>query len=253
MDARLPELERLMERDACDLKDIEAFVTADPSLVVTVIRASNAAYYRSPKLITNLRDAVVRIGNRQVFALLLETLVQRSFQVTSPEGRKVISGCWRNATLTARLVRRLAEWTGLGRPEDVYVAGLLHNLGEMVLIWRAIEGSASGLGARLEADAGRIAGTHESLGRIVATRWGLPPLVQILTGFHHTPRPGGRPEDEKLRLAVLATWALSRRVLGEYLPNQAPVDPDTIFDEMGLAEPLRQRLNDECTAATAGL
>lgn len=116
--------------------DIEKAIIHDPALVAVVIRASNSAQYRSPRMVTNLRDAVVRMGMQQVFSVMVASTVVRGLQVASPRGHGLLQQLWKTAMLTGELGRCIAESEQLPRPEELYLAALLHNLGEMVLVWR---------------------------------------------------------------------------------------------------------------------
>ncbi len=253
LDPGLPELQGLMARPECPVDDVERFVVKDPALVVAVLKVANSAYFRSPRLVTSIREACVRLGNRQVFALLLESLLRRTFTAPSPDARQFFDGMWRNAALTARVARRLAEWQRFARPEDVYVAALLHNLGEFVMAWRVVQAADGHLGSAIEAAAADIAKEHERVGQLAAQRWGLPPMVQVLAGSHHHVRRGEPSQDAAMRAAVTACWHLSRSVAGEYLPDMEAPDPLPLFDEMGLSEQLRARIAEECIAAMEGL
>lgn len=253
MDAKLGELQEMMAQPDCPVEDVERFVIRDPALVVAVLKMANSAYFRSPRLVTNIREACVRLGNRQVFALLLESLLRRTFTANSPAAQGVFEAMWKNAALTARVARRLAEWQRTGRPEDAYVAALLHNLGEFVMVWRIVGDAPHDLMQRLADEAPRIALEHETIGSLAAQKWGLPPQVQALAGDHHRKRKGEVPQDTALRLSIVACWALSRSVGGDYLPNMAPADALALFDEMELPDALRQRIAEECFAALEGL
>ncbi len=253
LDPGLAELQEMMGRPECPVDDVERFVVKDPSLVVAVLRMANSAYFRSPRLVTNIREACVRLGNRQVFALLLESLLRRTFTAPKADVKQLFEGMWRNAALTARVARRLAEWQRFARPEDVYVAALLHNLGEFVLAWRVAGEHEGDVAHALATEAERIQREHEAVGQLAAQKWGLPPMVQVLAGNHHRVRHGEPAQDAAMRAAVSACWHLARSVGGEYLPGMQAPDPLPLFDEMGLSEQLRARIAEECIAALEGL
>jgi len=223
LDHRAGLVQQLMAREECSIGDVESVVASEPRLVTSVVRTANSAYYHSPRVITNLHDAVVRIGVRQTLAILLETLVQRSFQPMHPEAQAVLSAAWENAGLTARFARRLAEWESLGRAEDVYLAALLHNIGECLLVWRLYRTPVRA--GQLVEESPRIAAHHESAAELAVERWGMPPLVASLAAFHHRSRLGESPRDAALRRLVLGAWALSRELQGDYLPDLPAVDP----------------------------
>lgn len=223
LDQRAGLVQQLMAREECSIGDVETVVATEPRLVTSVVRTANSAYYHAPRVITNLHDAIVRIGVRQTLAILLETLVQRSFQPMHPEAQAVLSAAWENAGLTARFARRLAEWESLGRAEDVYLAALLHNIGECLLVWRLYRTPVRP--GQLVEESPRIAAHHESAAELAVERWGMPPLVASLAAFHHRARLGETPRDAALRRIVVGAWALARELQGDYLPDLPPVDP----------------------------
>ena len=227
IDCRASKVQRLIAKDDCSVGDVEAVIATEPTLVTAVLRTANSAFYQSPRPITNLRDAIVRVGVRQTLNRALETLIQRSFQIVHPEGRSVLVGSWANAGLTAQFARRLADGDGLGRGDDIYLAALLHNIGECLLVWRMYRTPVQP--GQLAAESPRIAAQHECAAEACLEKWGMPPLVASLAAFHHRPRHAENPREAALRRAITGSWALARRLQGDYLPNMAPIDPHTEF------------------------
>ncbi|GDX82697.1 hypothetical protein LBMAG42_45080 [Deltaproteobacteria bacterium] len=251
LDSRFEKLDALMRREDCSTIDVERFASQDLVLVQAIITASNMAYYRSPKMVTNLRDAIVRVGNKQVFALMMETLMRKAFDVPSAEAKSVLSAMWQNATLTAQLTRRLAEWEGFARPEDAYVAALLHNLGECVMVWRLLQ-HPGGMG-RLAAEVPGIAANHEAVGFAAGQKWGCPPLAQVMMRSHHSAGRTESPREADLRNAIMGCWALARQLLGDYLPDQPGVESADHFADLRLSESVLTRLANECAEALKGV
>lgn len=251
LDARFEKLEALMRREDCSTIDVERLASQDLVLVQAIIRAANMAYYRSPKMVTNLRDAIVRVGNKQGFALMMETLVRKAFDVPSAEAKSVLAAMWQNATLTAQLTRRLAEWEGFARPEDAYIAALLHNLGESVMVWRLLQ-QPGGLG-RLAAEVPGIAANHEAVGFAAGQKWACPPLAQVMMRSHHTAGRTESPREADLRHAIVGCWALARQLLGDYLPEQPGEESADHFAELRLSDSVLTRLASECAEALKGL
>lgn len=251
LDARFEKLDALMRREDCSTIDVERFASQDLVLVQAIIKASNMAYYRSPKMVTNLRDAIVRVGNKQVFALMMETLMRKAFDVPSVEARSVLGAMWQNATLTAQLTRRLAEWEGFARPEDAYVAALLHNIGECVMVWRLLQ-QPGGIG-RLAAEVPGIAANHEAVGFAAGQKWGCPPLAQVMMRSHHSAGRTESPREADLRHAIMGCWALARQLLGDYLPDQAGEESADHFAELRLSDSVLARLAGECAEALKGV
>lgn len=253
LDERTVRLQELIQSEDASFPQVEEFVAQEPTLVAALLRTANSAYYRTPKLITNLHDAVVRVGVRHSLTLILQWLLARAFAVPGTEAQARLRAVWANATLTARLTRRLAEWEGCARPDDAYLAGLLHNVGEAVLVWELYRPGGVVGPARFAAEGPRIVLHHEAVGRTATERWGLPPLVQGLAGHHHHARVGEPPRDAQLRLATIAAWNLARELLGEYLDGQPEADSAAALDALGLSPTSRQRLARECALAVADM
>jgi hypothetical protein len=135
--AALAELQALIGNPHTGTEEVERLAVKDPGLLMALLSASNAAYYRSARPITTVREAVVRLVVRQALAVLLERVLREGFRASDPDTTAILVAMWNNAALTARLARRLAEWYGVCSADDAHLAGLLHDFGEMTIVWRA--------------------------------------------------------------------------------------------------------------------
>ena len=248
----IAQVERLRAQVNVGVADLEKVVTHDPALLAAVIRASNSAQYRSPRMVTNVKDAIVRMGIQPVLSVMVAHSVARGLRVANPRGQALLQALWKNATLTADLARCLGESEQLLRPEELYVSALLHNLGEMVLVWRHFEDGGGDSPEVMQELAFRVADEHESVGMTTATSWGLPPLAQNMAGYHHIARPNEPRSDTIARHVVRACWGLSRKVLGDDLDGQEPVDANVELDAIGASQASRTRLARHCAAVLSG-
>jgi HD-like signal output (HDOD) protein len=248
----IAQVERLRAQVNVGVADLEKVIPHDPALLAAVIRASNSAQYRSPRMVTNVKDAIVRMGIQPVLSVMVAHSVARGLRVANPRGQALLQALWKNATLTADLARCLAESEQLPRPEELYVSALLHNLGEMVLVWRHFEDGGGDSPEAMQELAFHVADEHESVGMTTATSWGLPPLVQNMAGYHHTVRPHEPPSDTIARHVVRACWGLAREVLGDDLDGQEPVEPNVELDALGVSQATRTRLARHCAAILSG-
>lgn len=243
---RLADLQALMGRVDCDTVDVERLASSEPGLLASLVSTSNSAYYRSPRSIGSLRDAIVRMGVRQSLAVLLERVMRDGFALPDARASAVLGGCWKNALLTARISRRLAEWYGGVSPDDAFLAGLLHNIGEITMLWRTLRSSPDPARTVIEV-ASRVVTHHESVGETVIRPWGLPPAVLRVTQSHHAPALGETPGETRLRLIVLAAWEESRCQQGDYLPVLHPPALPSPFDALPPGALERLRADGDCT------
>jgi HD-like signal output (HDOD) protein/CheY-like chemotaxis protein len=246
LDSRMSRLQRLRQQLVCGVDEVLDLVGNDQALAATCLRAANSSLYGATQPIKSLRQACVQLGNRRVMAFAAEALVQGAFQAQRPVFRAILAGLWRSSLLTARTTEQLARHayrsnplarTALPPPDELHVAALLHNVGELLLL-RLLdqvpdfdapdETTLAVLGEAVHA-------RHESFGGRLARRWALPKLVTSLAGAHH--RPGSSPEpnaEALVRHLVVAAWAMTLRGGFGYLPSPPPPAPDELLAEIGV-------------------
>ncbi len=215
----LPAIRALMEDLTCGVDPILAVVGKDAAVAGNVLRTAKMSHRIKEG---NLRDVALKVGNRKVLATAHEVVLRDTLGVTSGPLARVGKKLWANVQVTARGAQELAELMGLPDPEGFYVDGLLHNVGEVIMLKlfskRLTEDAVGGLG--LERLAEEISKAHQQVGRRVLEAWGMPPHVVRVAAFHHRDDPN--PEDTMAkvrRMVVLAAWALAQRAGFTYLPG----------------------------------
>jgi len=159
-----------------------------PNIARRAIALSNTSFYRGTRSITNLKDAVIRLGNRTVVNEAQTLLHREFFEVKNPAFALFFKKLWARTLFSAALVRELVRVQRLGDPENAYLAALFHNVGEIVLL-RYI-GTNIEPGAALNADdmeqLKRICSDHhERVGMTLLRAWKFPTECIALAGKHH--------------------------------------------------------------------
>jgi HD-like signal output (HDOD) protein len=119
----------------------------------------------------------------------------------------------------------------------MFIAGLLHNLGELLCLklfadLRA-DAPAEGLLDELAPEIERV---HEDFGMALARSWNLPMSLVRIIGYHHRPRPGASTDESVVRHLILAASKMALKAGFQYLPNQSGADPVPDLKKLGLAE-----------------
>jgi HD-like signal output (HDOD) protein/CheY-like chemotaxis protein len=242
LDRRVAQVSGLMERPDCSVDEVLALLERDPTLAAVVLRAANSSYFNRGTRIHGLRDACLRLGNQHVVALTIEGLVTSACVCRREPFRTIVERFWQNAFVTARAVDWLSRHVARGgagppsgrRPsaDELYVAGLLHNVGELLLVQVLAdvpELELSGAGDLAEL-AEAVTEAHERFGGALAEAWGLPPLVAALAGGHHEeplgePPPGAVAAGPSVWRLVVAGWRLALSAGYMYLPGQEQESP----------------------------
>ncbi len=246
-DKRVQELQRLSNRVDLTNEVILRFVGNDATLAPSVLRHANSVLFRGSRAITHLGEACNRLGGRNVVALCMESLMRQGFVVQREPWATVVRNAWRCSALTARIAGGWARQVKHSIPADqIHVGALLHNVGELLIVGWAADGTL-----QLPAEAGLtdlaaiVARGHERAGELAMGRWGMPLPLRQLAGYHHVPLSSEDPSVRALRLLTIAAWARSSELLGNYLPGGDAGDCDAALTQLGVPAAEIKRLRDE--------
>jgi putative nucleotidyltransferase with HDIG domain len=166
----------------------------DPGLTANVLRIANSAYFGAAQEIGSLRDAFVRIGARRLFELTVGTSVGPLMREALPGYALRRHELLRHSAWTAVASERLAAELRLRAPDMLFTAGLLHDIGKIILdpfveAHRAtLEAAADRLHANFEAAERDVLGMdHAQAGAAVLRQWRLPPQLVEAVAYHHDP------------------------------------------------------------------
>lgn len=181
---------RLARDPDVDFREIVKVISADQTLTARVLRASNSALYGTSREVQTIRQAVVLLGRDAVTQLVLSVSVLNMQAGGDREGFDR-AAFWRHSMAVAVAARGLATRFGVD-PERAFIAGLMHDIGKLVLAEHygqryAKLFSIARRGARplhrIERDIFSV--DHAIVGQALCEHWKLDsPLAQAVTGHH---------------------------------------------------------------------
>jgi HD-like signal output (HDOD) protein len=226
-------LSHLLEDPDCTLAMLAEVIEHDPALSARILKLVNSAFYALPNKVDSIIEAVNYVGMRQINDLVLATEVVQRFEQIPPELEDIYS-FWRRSLRCAVLARRLgAERKGEGCNESLFLAGLLHRIGLLVMYDRIPELARK---AMLEARH-RSLPLHEvqqdlfgfdyaMLGAALARCWKLPEMLCSVLAYHIHPEQA----DAFQREAALIHLSLVACQRDSFEPKQIePLLPDNPF------------------------
>jgi putative nucleotidyltransferase with HDIG domain len=144
-----------------------------------------------------MRQAIAVLGFRSVRLLITACAVTGSF-VPAPGSRFDFPRFWRHAVGTAVAARALAPHLRIDA-ETAFTAGLLHDIGRLVLATRLVEANEAMLAYRAEhdcyiadAEQALFGFDHAVVGSALAAHWKFPAEIQAAVARHHAPADDGR-------------------------------------------------------------
>jgi HD-like signal output (HDOD) protein len=134
----LPELvtrlTQILEDEArASSKQIAQLVRNEPAVAATVLRMANSVVFGGLHPISDLSQAIARLGFKQVTSVVTAISHRGHFKSEDPVKKTLLQTLWSHAVATALAAKRLAGPTG-GDPEEAFVAGLLHDAGKLLVL-----------------------------------------------------------------------------------------------------------------------
>lgn len=171
--------------------DLKEAVEVDPALSARVLRVVNSAAYGLRTTITNLHQAVSYVGFNQIRNLALTASVSEVFKSNQPIGTYQRTGLWKHMVSVGLCARLLASRQNLSGFEDAYLAGLLHDIGIILIDQHAHDRFRQIMlslhdGTTLTAAENAVLGfDHCALGARIAEIWRFPELTRAAVRYHH--------------------------------------------------------------------
>ncbi len=128
------ELRRVLSDMTADSEHVLKVLEKDPSLAARIIATANTATYGGRGRITDLKSAITRLGNRTIAGIAQTAAFRGMFAFRTPAFKQVFKAMWQGQLVGACLARELCSEAKLKDPDEVYLAGLLHNAGEPFLL-----------------------------------------------------------------------------------------------------------------------
>jgi putative nucleotidyltransferase with HDIG domain len=176
-------------------EEVARILALDPSLTARTLRLANSEFYGFPRKVGSIDLAVVVLGPNTLRDLVLSASVFK----TLGEADADMEGLWNHSLACGVAARCLAERTGYRLSSEAYAAGLLHDIGKVVLHhtdperFQAVVAMVREVGETMEtAERGLFGSSHAEVGAWLAERWGLPADLVEAIACHHQPEAAVR-------------------------------------------------------------
>ncbi len=231
-------------------QDIARVIGEDQGLTGRLLKVVNSAFFSFPRPVETVAQAVTVVGTSQIRDLALATSVMSMFDGVPPELVDVES-FWFHSLSCGVTARTIAGQRGEDNVERFFVAGLLHDIGHLVIYMRA--GEEAKQAVDLSADSGRplldcerevLGCDHAQVGRALLDQWNFPGAFREAVGYHHNPRLATKfpVEAAAVHVSELTAHALLWGRSGE---RKVPPFDATAWDTLGFDAPLIPMLVDE--------
>lgn len=191
-------LTQMVSDSRCNLDEVTELIAFDQALTLKLLRAANSASSGSAEPVSDVRQAVTRMGTAHVLTLAVAAGAKSHLQAGLPAYGLAEGALWRHAVAAAVGAEVVPRFCGVDVPPETFTAALLHDVGKLVISRFVTPEVARTLAetrddealVRLEAETNLLGAHHGELGGRIAEHWSLPARVVKGIVHHHAPERG---------------------------------------------------------------
>jgi putative nucleotidyltransferase with HDIG domain len=180
----------MSQRPSTTVAELSEVIERDPGLSARVLRMANSALYAPTRPCTSISNAAVRLGIRNIGRIAVALVAQGMFDDVDPLGARIRDHC----IGVSLLVRRLALGVRQVDPDDLFLVGLLHDIGKLLamqtseLDYHSIDGDLKNYPTEAHLKERQLVGwDHAVLAAHVIEQWQLPREIATIVALHHQP------------------------------------------------------------------
>ena len=188
----LVECNKLLEDPNVSANQLAKIIKADQAVSSKVLKLVNSAFYGLSGKVGTISQGIVILGFSTVRNIILSLSVLDLLPKDADLGEFDISDLWKHSLGCAIISRVFAQRIGIKDPEEVFIAGLLHDIGKIIIAKLFREEFVTILKTthqekKLFIDAERdvLGTTHDQIGGMLAKNWQLPATLSESISFHH--------------------------------------------------------------------
>jgi len=186
----------VVDGERSSTRDLVEVMQRDQVLTARVLRLANSGFFGFAREVSTLPRAIMILGFSTVRSLALGVKVWETFV---GHGGATLSELWEHSALVGAAARLIAQRVRAAEPEEVFTAGLLHDVGRVVLALRfpaeysavLATGEARNAPPLEERERGTFGIDHAQAGAWLAETWALPAMIVEAAATHHRPIAAG--------------------------------------------------------------
>ena len=244
-------LTKVINHPHSSIYDIGKVVSQEPGLTARILRLVNSAFYGFPGTIETVSHAISLIGTRQLQDIALATSVVQLFKEI-PVEQVSMESFWKHSLYTGITARGIATQKREPNAERYFVAGLLHDVGRLVIYMKKSQEANLMLNERVESgqllidlEKKYLGYDHTHVGHALLKNWNLPASLQEAVLYHH--QPSRSKKNPTLAAVVhLADLITNAREIGSSGERAVPPLDAEAWQDLSLPSTMLNDLLDDC-------
>jgi HD-like signal output (HDOD) protein len=184
-----------LQSEEASIQQVAGLIAGDLGMAAKILQMVNSAFFGLYRRVNDVKDAVMLLGLDAIKALVLSINV---FSAFNPRQMPFLDVglLWEHSLATGGYAKQIVTYRRLGREQATaaFLAGMLHDIGKLVLavnfsdVYRRFLGTAPAApDQRLAREREAIGTSHAEIGAYLMGLWGLEPTILSAIAFHHRP------------------------------------------------------------------
>ncbi|HBA53853.1 HDOD domain-containing protein [Syntrophorhabdus aromaticivorans] len=189
----MAELIQALKNDDVELNALGRIISKDPSMSLNVLKVANSAFYGLRNKVATIEHAVRMLGTREITSLCIACSTWNALRPSPKEQTIDLALFWRHSVATGVFAKLLADELNIGLLNSIYLAGLMHDVGKIVLDKFAHDEYMDVLRLTynegvpaLEAERQVMGASHDMVGSWLMEKWQLPHVFSQVANYHHS-------------------------------------------------------------------
>ena len=231
----------MLDDPVVNANDIGKVIAQDTSLTARLLKIVNSAFYGFQARIDTVSRAVTVIGLRELRGLVLAASAVESFSKLPNDVLNLVN-FWRHSVYCGVIAQLLAQKCNVLHSERLFIAGLLHDIGKLVITNKMVNESREVIKrveekkiSDFDAELAILGFDHAEVGGELLKEWNMPESLCESVMYHHRPRAAMDPTIE----ICIVHIANVMTIMAEHGINEkeaAPPIDDIAFEMTGLTE-----------------
>lgn len=240
----LVRLNSIMADPDSSVEDVAKVISGDPAISANILRLVNSAYYGLQVRVSAVSTAVSIMGFTMTKKVALKAAVFSVFgKRQEPSPHFDAAGFWKHSIfcgVAARAIGKISPRFRATDAEDLYICGLLHDIGKILMLESSTESYLEALSQasatrrpELELETELLGFNHADVGSVLAIKWLLPEDLTIPIRYHHAPDqdPFHQSLSYLIHLADHLAWSAGNPSTRGTVPPQLDFE---VYDQVGL-------------------
>jgi len=210
----------ILSNSKSSVNDLERIIKLDPPLASRVLKVANSAYFASKIEFTDLKEAVLWIGFDEIKNI---AITQQFYKLFFSESVNHFSrkDLWSNSIAGALLSKMIYRREYGQKGEDIYTAGLIRNIGIIILdqflsetFIKILETCEETRKPQIEIENEMLGYDHALIANHLAENWNFPTELRNLLNYHHNPEKAPQEYQKGAETLYIADYHCNKLNIG---------------------------------------